>query len=84
MFLWIELLLPPGRDSFEVMSSYAGAAGVIAVPGMAFMPGRGKTRHLRLSYSLLADEEEADEACRRIGILVDCAASDGVTNGEKH
>ncbi|KAK5657859.1 hypothetical protein OQA88_2407 [Cercophora sp. LCS_1] len=78
MFLWLELQLPPGRDTLEILSKYAVQAGVIGVPGTAFMPGGGKTRYLRLSYSLLG-EEEADEACRRISRLVELVvAEDGM------
>ena len=75
MFLWLELLLPPGDrdDTFELLRRHAVHAGVVAVPGTAFMPRRGRTRYLRVSYSLLVDQEEADEACRRIGVLVDRA-----------
>lgn len=72
MFLWINLLLPPGRDSFEVVSKFAIAAGVIAVPGMAFMPSRSKTCQIRASFSLVT-EEGADEACRRVAVLIDNA-----------
>jgi tryptophan aminotransferase len=72
MFLWITLLLPPGHDSFEVLRKSAVAAGVIAVPGMAFMPSKRKTCQLRASFSLVT-EEDADEACRRIAILIDSA-----------
>jgi len=72
MFLWINLLLPPGQDSFEVLNKSAIAAGVIAVPGMAFMPSKSKTSQLRASFSLVT-EEGADEACRRIAVLIDHA-----------
>ncbi|KAK3314240.1 pyridoxal phosphate-dependent transferase [Apodospora peruviana] len=75
MFLWINLSLPPGdgrQDSFQVISQHAVAAGVIAVPGVAFMPSRSKTCYIRASFSLVT-EEEADEACRRIALLVEHA-----------
>ena len=72
MFLWMTLLLPPGQDSFEVVSKSAVSAGIIAVPGMAFMPSKSKTCELRASFSLIT-EEDADEACRRIAVLVDTA-----------
>lgn len=72
MFLWLNLLLPLGQDSLEVLNKSAIAAGIVAVPGMAFMPNRSKTCQLRASFSLLT-EESADEACRRIGILIDLA-----------
>ncbi len=74
MFLWMTLLLPPGQDSFEVVSKSAVAAGIIAVPGMAFMPSKRKTmppaRRLQLDH-----REDAEEAYRRIAILVDNAFS---------
>ena len=75
MFLWMTLQLPAGQDSFEVVSSSAVAAGIIAVPGVAFMPGGAKTCELRASFSLIT-EEDANEACRRIALLVDKAHAD--------
>ncbi|KAI0124119.1 pyridoxal phosphate-dependent transferase [Xylariales sp. AK1849] len=80
MFLWIKLLLPPSRDSFEVLSRLSSRTGVIAVPGVAFMPTRSKTCHLRASFSLVT-EEEADEACRRIALLVDIASTEAAKGG---
>ncbi|KAI1333955.1 pyridoxal phosphate-dependent transferase [Xylariaceae sp. FL0016] len=63
MFLWIRLLLSEEAhgDSFDVLTSFAAKVGVIAVPGVAFMPSRSKSCHLRLSYSLVT-EDMADEA----------------------
>ena len=75
MFLWINLRLPPGQDSFEVLSKSAIAAGVVAVPGIAFMPSRSRTCQIRASFSLVT-EEGAEEACRRIGVLVDLAVDE--------
>ncbi|KAK4155643.1 pyridoxal phosphate-dependent transferase [Chaetomidium leptoderma] len=81
MFLWIRLrLLPAGggggggqEDSFEAVRKFAVAAGVVAVPGVGFMPGGARGCHIRASFSLVGTEEEADEACRRIAVLVDLA-----------
>lgn len=73
MFLWINPHLPPTmQDSFEVLSKFAVTAGVLAVPGLAFMPSKRKTCQLRASFSLVT-KEGADEACRRIAVLVDYA-----------
>ena len=72
MFLWINLLLPPGQDSFELLTKSAITAGVIAVPGISFMPNKSKTCQIRASFSLIS-EEGANEACRRIAVLVDHA-----------
>lgn len=80
MFLWIDLLLPPDRDSFEVLTKSAIAAGVIAVPGIAFMPSKGKMCQLRASFSLVTGEG-ADEACRRIAVLVDLAFAEAAKRG---
>ncbi|KAK4185852.1 pyridoxal phosphate-dependent transferase [Podospora australis] len=84
MFLWMELLLPEQeKDSFEVLRKYASQAGVLAVPGTAFLPRGGKSGFVRLSYSLLSDDEGvADEVCRRIGVLVDLAWGNCAVNGD--
>lgn len=74
MFFWLTLLLPPGKDSFDLISKDGVDNGILAIPGMAFMPNPRKTCQLRASYSLIT-ENEIDEACRRIGNLVDDAWS---------
>lgn len=75
MFLWINLLLPPGLDSFEAIRRFAVTARVLAVPGVGFLPSGRKTLccFVRASFSLVETEEDAEEACRRIGLLVDLA-----------
>jgi tryptophan aminotransferase len=82
MFLWLSLALPPGQeDSFEVVRRFAVAAGVVAVPGVGFMPRGGRGCQVRASFSLVGTEEEADEACRRIAVLVDLANGVGAAGG---
>ncbi|KAL4866675.1 hypothetical protein BDV12DRAFT_198897 [Aspergillus spectabilis] len=70
MFVWLELRLPPGNDSFKLLSEQGMENGILAIPGVAFMPGREKTCQIRVSFSLVS-EEHMDEACRRIARLVD-------------
>ncbi|KAJ7040057.1 pyridoxal phosphate-dependent transferase [Mycena alexandri] len=68
MFLYIKLLVHasnPDADSWELISTKAVAKGVLAVPGTAFMPLRGPTPFVRISFSIV-EEDEADEACRRL------------------
>lgn len=72
MFFWLTLLLPPGRDSFELLSRQGKENGILAIPGVAFMPNQASSCQLRVSYSLLPEEQMA-EACRRIAKLVDNA-----------
>lgn len=72
MFFWLTLRLPTGMDSFELLSSKGREKGILAIPGVAFMPNGRKTCQLRASYSLVT-EAEMDEACRRISKLVDDA-----------
>ncbi|KLJ09634.1 hypothetical protein EMPG_14960 [Blastomyces silverae] len=72
MFFWLTLRLPPCTDSFDLLSTKGMENGVLAIPGVAFMPNARKTCHLRASYSLIT-EVEMDEACRRIANLVDDA-----------
>lgn len=75
MFFWIRLNLPPGRDSFEILSKRGTECGVLAIPGVAFMPNARQTCDLRASFSLI-DAGVMDEACRRIARLVDEAWAD--------
>lgn len=44
--------------------------GLLAIPGVAFMPDNRRTCQLRASFSLVT-EEQANEACRRLAQLVD-------------
>lgn len=70
MFVYLNLRLAPGRDSFELMVKESLEIGVLAIPGVAFVPNARATNHLRVSYSLVP-EDKMDEACRRIARLVD-------------
>lgn len=70
MFVWLDLTLPPGEDSFRVMSERALSVKILAIPGVDFMPNRAKNCALRVSFSLVA-EGDMDEAARRIARLVD-------------
>ncbi|KAK2750375.1 putative secondary metabolism biosynthetic enzyme [Myotisia sp. PD_48] len=69
MFFWFTLQLPPGKESFGLMSNQGMENGVLAIPGVGFMPNSRKTCQLRASYSLIA-EAEMDEACMRIANLI--------------
>lgn len=70
MFVYLNLQLAPGRDSFEVMVKNSLAFGILAIPGVAFVPNARRTNCLRVSYSLVP-EKKMDEACQRIARLVD-------------
>lgn len=72
MFFWLALRLPEGADTFALLSTRGMDIGVLAVPGMAFMPRPRRTCQLRASYSMLTDDQ-MDEACRRLARLVDGA-----------
>ncbi|KAJ7721781.1 pyridoxal phosphate-dependent transferase [Mycena metata] len=68
MFLYIKLLVhasDPDADCWELISTKAVAKGILAVAGRAFMPLRGPTPFVRISFSIV-EEDEADEACRRL------------------
>ncbi|SNX83066.1 tryptophan amino transferase (transaminase) [Melanopsichium pennsylvanicum] len=75
MFLWLKLNLPPAGphvpegDSFALISDKAKAAGVLAVPGVAFIPDGSKTCYVRTSFSIIA-EEDVEEAFRRLRDVV--------------
>ncbi|KAK4041315.1 aminotransferase [Parachaetomium inaequale] len=82
MFFWIRLLLPPGSDSFELLSKKGIDNRILAIPGMAFLPNARKACQLRASYSLVS-VPDMDEACRRIAKLVDDAWRDEFANTAK-
>ncbi|KAI0113348.1 PLP-dependent transferase [Daldinia grandis] len=77
LFFWLTLRLPPGEDTFELLSKKGLECGLLAIPGVAFMPDNRKTYQLRASFSLIT-EEQAYEACRRMAQLVDDAWVDWV------
>ncbi|XDG03918.1 hypothetical protein ABKA04_003533 [Annulohypoxylon sp. FPYF3050] len=77
LFFWITLRLPPGEDTFELLSKKGMEYGLLAIPGVAFMPDNCKTCQLRASFSLVT-EEQANEACRRLAQLVDDSWRDWV------
>jgi len=72
MFFWLKLLLPPGKDSFDLLSRKGIEARILAIPGMAFLPNMRAACQLRASYSLVS-EADMEEACKRIARLVDDA-----------
>ena len=44
-------------------------AGVLALPGVVAYPLEGKSAYCRSSFSLLS-EEDMNEACRRLSVIV--------------
>lgn len=74
MFLWLKLKLPastnnPEGDSYALISEKAKAAGILAVPGTAFMPGGASSCYVRTSFSLIP-EEQVEEALTRLRTVV--------------
>ncbi|PWN22878.1 PLP-dependent transferase [Microstroma glucosiphilum] len=79
MFLWLKLRLPPSTegaddegDSYPVIFEKAKKAGVLAVPGVAFMAGGKTTCYVRTSFSIV-DEADFEEAFRRLRGVVEQA-----------
>lgn len=81
MFLWIKLKLPPSGgagaegegDSFELISNKAKAAGVLALPGVAFMPPSNSSEtssYVRTSFSQVP-LDQVDTAFRRLRAVVE-------------
>jgi tryptophan aminotransferase len=56
-------------DSEALIRSNALEAGVLALPGTAFLPNGGSTAYVRAAFSLLG-EDEIDEALRRLREVV--------------
>ncbi|KAJ1028539.1 hypothetical protein NDA16_001705 [Ustilago loliicola] len=77
MFLWLKLNLPPAGedtpegDSFALISDKAKAAGVLAVPGVAFIPDGSKTCYVRTSFSIIAEEDVEETFNRLRGVVLD-------------
>ncbi|KAL5936901.1 hypothetical protein ACKVV1_010357 [Pyricularia oryzae] len=71
MFVWMKLRLPRGKmeDSFELMEQGALQNRVLALPGAAFFVQGAQTSHVRISFSLIP-EDQIDEACARLANLV--------------
>ncbi|EPQ31880.1 uncharacterized protein PFL1_00079 [Pseudozyma flocculosa PF-1] len=78
MFLWIKLNLPPTSDregdegdSFALISDKAKAAGVLAVPGMAFLPDGRQTCYVRTSFSVIREEDVEEAFVRLRNVVLD-------------
>lgn len=75
MFLWIKLNLPgQGEgDSFDLISNKAKAAGVLALPGVAFKPpseAGKKSAYVRTSFSQVP-LDQVDTAFKRLREVVE-------------
>lgn len=80
MFLWIKLNLPPSPssdqgDSFDLISHKAKAAGVLALPGVAFKPPsadaeRKTSAYVRTSFSQVP-LDQVDTAFTRLRGVVE-------------
>lgn len=69
MFLWLTLRLPTGEDSVSLMQREALSNGILAIPGSSFRTSDKATCEIRVSFSLIA-EEQMEEACKRLARLV--------------
>ncbi|GAA5922737.1 uncharacterized protein JCM15063_003407 [Sporobolomyces koalae] len=68
MFLFLNLKLTKDGsegDSSELISTTAVQKGVLAVPGIGFLPNGGKSSFVRVSFSL-ATEQDAELAFERL------------------
>lgn len=70
MFLWLRLL--GVEDSFALISKKAKEAGVLAVPGLAFIADGSRTSYVRTSFSII-DEADVGEALRRLRAVVEAS-----------
>lgn len=66
LFLKLQLTKDgsPG-DSSRLISSTALEKGVLAVPGVGFLPNEGVSSHVRVSFSM-ATEEDAELGFQRL------------------
>ncbi|UZJ52692.1 hypothetical protein CBS101457_002012 [Exobasidium rhododendri] len=75
MFLWLKLKLPPTKessvgDSNALISEKAKAKGILAVPGMSFLPEKGSSCYVRTSFSLIP-EDDVEEGFKRLRSVVE-------------
>ena len=75
MFLWLRLKLPPAKtselgDSFALINEKARGKGILAVPGMSFLPDKGVSCYVRTSFSLIP-EEQVKEGFLRLRSVVE-------------
>ncbi|KZS92528.1 PLP-dependent transferase [Sistotremastrum niveocremeum HHB9708] len=80
MFIWLNLLVPPAPncdepDSEQLIRTKAFAAGVLAVPGLYAFPLGRINSFVRVSFSLL-EQDDMDEACRRLANVIREAQDD--------
>lgn len=69
MFFWIKLILPGSSDSTVFIREKAIARGVLVLPGATAFPDGRKTAHVRVSFSLLQDEELLEAVKRLAEVL---------------
>ncbi|KAH6912754.1 kynurenine/alpha-aminoadipate aminotransferase [Coprinopsis sp. MPI-PUGE-AT-0042] len=69
MFFWIKLILPGSNDSTVFIREKAIARGVLVLPGATAFPDGRKTAHVRVSFSLLQDEELLEAVKRLAEVL---------------
>jgi len=69
MFLYLALDLPAPGDSQALIATKAVEKGVLAIPGVAFMPSGSRSNYVRVSFSL-AEEAETREAFKRLREVV--------------
>jgi tryptophan aminotransferase len=75
MFLWLRLILPPSNgsqigDSYTLVTEKAKANGILAVPGMSFLPDKGISCYVRTSFSLIP-EDDVEEGFKRLRSVVE-------------
>lgn len=70
MFFWLRLL--GIEDSFKLITEKAKDAGVLAVPGVAFIPDGSATPYVRASFSII-EGDDVGEALRRLRAVVETA-----------
>jgi tryptophan aminotransferase len=74
MFLWIDMSPAGITDSWSLIRNEALAKGVLAVPGSAFYPSGRKSPHVRVSFSIIDLEDDAEEGApegfRRLAVAI--------------
>ncbi|KAI0298051.1 PLP-dependent transferase [Multifurca ochricompacta] len=64
-----RLLLGEDGDSANIIRTKAFKNGVLALPGTVFLPNGAPTAYVRAAFSLL-EEEQVDEALRRLSVVL--------------
>ncbi|ORX39311.1 pyridoxal phosphate-dependent transferase [Kockovaella imperatae] len=70
MFLWMDLSPSGIEDSFDFVLNAAKVHGVLGVPGASFYPNKRISSYMRLSFSVIDLDTDAEEGIARFAAAI--------------